>query len=223
MKVQESKKNAPNNTAAKLRAERLKRIRNLANLSREGLCANTDINQHTLSGWENARFGGLSKKGAAKVVARVKQEGVLCSAEWLMDGTGAEPSVNPISSITANEGNHLSEEETISFELEFFKAKNSNAISLVVDDEGMLPHYQMGDTVAGKEKQGNDIQLAVGHDCIVKLESGEILFRNLRQGKDDTLYTLVCSNLDIATKHSILADIKLASAAPIIWWRRKES
>src|SRR3990167_2532353 len=156
-----------------MRAKRLKRIRNLANLSREELCAGTDINQYTLVGWENGRFGGLSYKGAEKVIARVKKENVHCTVEWLMEGTGAEPSVNPIASMPKEELLNLNEDITFSYELEFFKAKNPHAIDLIVDDEGMLPQYHIGDMVAGKKRAGKEIEFTIGADCIIETTDGE--------------------------------------------------
>ena len=58
------------------KGERVKRIRHLANLSREELCAGGEINLATLISWEVGRFGGLSQKGAIRLIARVAKEGV---------------------------------------------------------------------------------------------------------------------------------------------------
>src|SRR5579862_8575903 len=74
------------------KAERLKRIRNLANLSREDFC-DGDINLTTLISWEIGRFGGLSRKGASSVIARVAKEGVFVTPEWLLYEVGAGPEV----------------------------------------------------------------------------------------------------------------------------------
>lgn len=212
------------NHSITLRAKRLKRIRNLANLTREELCATTDINQYTLVGWENARFGGLSYKGAEKVIARIKKEGVHCTVEWLMEGRGSEPSVNPIPTIPKEELCNLNEEVIMTYELEFFKAKNSLAVDLIVDDDGMLPQYHRGDIVAGKKRIGNEIEAVIGTDCIVQIKSGEILLRNIRGGKlkQGKSYTLVCTNPFITRKPSVVSDVELIYAAPIIWHRKKD-
>ena len=53
------------------RADRLKRVRNLANLSRKEICESGDININTYKGWELARFGGLPVDGAEKIINRV--------------------------------------------------------------------------------------------------------------------------------------------------------
>ena len=220
------KNNQLANTANQItmRAKRLKRIRNLANLSRDEFCSGTDINQYTLVGWENGRFGGLSYKGAEKVIVRVKKESVHCTLEWLMEGTGSEPSVNPIPLIPKEELHNLSEDIIMSYELEFFKAKNPHAVDLIIDDDGMLPQYHTGDIVAGKQKIGSEINSIVGRDCIVETKHGEKLLRNVRAGKNkNRSYTLVCTNPEITTKPSVISDVELIYAAPVVWHRKKES
>ena len=212
------------NDAIEMRAKRLKRIRNLANLSREELCIGTDINQYTLVGWENGRFGGLSYKGAEKVITRVKKEGVHCTVEWLMEGIGSEPSVNPIGAMTKEELLNLSQDIIMAYELEFFKAKNPNAVNLIVDDEGMLPQYHIGDMVAGKKRIDKEIEFTVGTDCIVETSYGEKLLRNVRAGKhkNKQCYTLVCTNSTMTAKPSVISDVELIYAAPVIWHRKKD-
>jgi len=78
-------------STAEARAERLRRLRNLANLSRKEMCNTDFLNINTLKAWELARFGGLPKDGANKVIMRVAQEGVTCSIDWLLYGKGESP------------------------------------------------------------------------------------------------------------------------------------
>jgi transcriptional regulator with XRE-family HTH domain len=205
-----------------MRAWRLKRVRNLANLSREQMCKDGEIKRNTLIGWENARFGGLTSSGAAKVIEKITQEGVHCTLEWLMYGIGSEPSVNPIP--FNPEGSHLESNEDIqiAYELAFFKSKNLHAVYLLIDGEEMYPQYRKADWVAGKRKTGKDIQLTIGLDCIVQTEKGEILLRNIREGDEPDTFTLVCSNPLITNKRSVIANVKLVFAAPVIWHRRKD-
>lgn len=210
------------NDSPEMRAKRLKRVRNLANLTREQMCGDKEINRNTLIGWENARFGGLTMSGAKKILAKVLHEGVHCTLEWLMNGTGPEPSVNPIPLVQENNSVELNEDLIITYELAFFKAKNSHAADLIVDDEGMLPQYHEGDYVAGKKKTGAAIQHTLGYDCIVQTETGEILLRNVREGKAPGTYTLVCNNPAVRKRNSVVPDVKLIYAAPVIWHRKKD-
>jgi transcriptional regulator with XRE-family HTH domain len=214
---------SPTNDSPEMRARRLKRLRNLANLSREQMSANGDIKRNTLIGWENGRFGGLTSGGAIKVLAKVSQEGVHCSLDWLMHGKGPEPSVNPLPLIQQDDFVELNEEIVIAYELAFFKAKNLNAVDMIVEDEGMHPQFKETDCVAGKKKIGKDIQLTIGCDCIVETEDGEVLLRNVREGKDPYTYTLICNNPAIKNRSSVVLNVKLKYAAPVIWHRKKES
>jgi hypothetical protein len=66
------------------RGERVRRVRNMANLSRPALCDKSDFKIDTLIGWEVARHGGLTEKGAQKLIHRIAQEGVICTVEWLL-------------------------------------------------------------------------------------------------------------------------------------------
>jgi len=205
-----------------MRAKRIKRVRNLANLSREQMCEDGEINRHTLIGWENGRFGGLTESGAEKIISKVKKEGVHCAVEWLMEGEGPEPSVNHIPLMDENKLLNLSEEVIITYELAFFKSKNLHAVDLIVNDDGMLPQYHEGDIVAGKKKTEKDIEHTIGLDCIVETETGEILLRNVREGKYRQTYTLVCNNPSIKKKPSVISDVKLIYAAPVVWHRKRD-
>lgn len=75
------------------RADRLRRLRHLANLSRKDMC-DQELNINTLKAWELARFGGLPKDGAEKVIKRVAKEGVMCTSDWLLHGLGAGPQLD---------------------------------------------------------------------------------------------------------------------------------
>lgn len=210
------------NDSPEMRAWRLKRVRNLANLSREQMCEDGEINRNTLISWENARFGGLTTNGAVRVLAKVTQEGVHCSLEWLMNGAGLEPSVNPIFFIPENNTIELNEEIVIAYELAFFKANNLHAVDMIVDDDGMFPEYQESDYVAGKKKIGKDIQHTIGRNCIVQTKDNEVLLRNVREGIDPETYTLICNNPAIKKRSSIVLNVRLFYAAPVIWHRRKD-
>ena len=186
------------------------------------MCEDSGINHNTLISWENARFGGLTLSGATKVLAKITKERVHCSLEWLMSGIAPEPSVNPIPFEQNNGLIEPNEELTIAYELAFFKAKNPNAIDLMVDDDGMLPIYHESDCVAGKKRTGKDILLTLGQNCIAQTDSGEILLRNVREGKDPDTYTLVCTNPAIKKRSSIVLNVKLIYSAPVIWHRRRD-
>jgi transcriptional regulator with XRE-family HTH domain len=206
-------------TSPEMRALRLKRVRNLANLSRDQMCDDGEIKRNTLIGWECARFGGLTSHGAIKVLARITRERVHCTLEWLLDGIGPEPSVNPL--MQSDQLSEVSDEDVIGSELAFFMVRNLNAVHVIVKDEEMLPSFHVTDYVAGTKRMGKDIQHIIGRDCIVQLEDGRVLLRNVREGSYPDTYTLICTNPSITTKNSVIPNVRLVYAAPVIWHRRK--
>lgn len=205
------------------RGKRLKLLRNLANLTREELCEDGTINKSTLSGWENGRFGGLTRDGAQKIILKINQlnKQVFCSLDWLMDGSGPQPSVNPIPSFD-NSRQQLDENLKIAYEVAFFKSNNPAAIELNIIDETMMPNYNVGDFVAGNKKTGSQIKKVVGLDCIVSTEKNELLLRNIKNGTKSEHYTLVCTNPCVHGIPSVMIDVKIQFAAPVIWHRKKD-
>ncbi|MBI5448694.1 MAG: XRE family transcriptional regulator, partial [Gammaproteobacteria bacterium] len=58
------------------RGRRIKILRVLANLDRKAVEEKHGINFNTLKGWELGRHGGLTEKGAKKIISMCQQEGV---------------------------------------------------------------------------------------------------------------------------------------------------
>lgn len=216
----------------KAKGERLKRIRHLTNLTREEFCEGSEINLATLISWEVGRFGGLSSKGAKRVITRAAKEGVFCSLEWLLYEIGAGPKVRvdykkANQAQAAAEKNNLSEDAEeenaiIIEELMLFRKLHKQAIDFIVDDDGMLPYYQLGDYIAGTKRYAKNIKALIGYDCIIQTKDGHLTFRKLQMGPRDNSFNLVCVNLQAKTKDLITYDVELATAAPVIWHRKKE-
>lgn len=206
--------------SAEKRANRLKRIRNLADLSREQLCDDGTINRNTLIGWENARFGGLTKNGAKKVLAITSKKYVYCTLNWLMQGIGPEPSVIPLPHLQRSDIHPSNEEKIIESELSLFMARNNNAVNLYVSDASMLPQFQCGDVVAGKKKYASEIQAAIGYDCIVEIQNGTVLLRHLLASDKPETFVLKCMNPHTTKSNLIIPECGLCYAAPVIWHRK---
>jgi len=171
----------------------------------------------TLQNWEEARFGGLSQKGAKLLVKGLFLLGVECTAEWLMYGTGNPPLI-----IFSSRLQQPQEEKIITQELKLFYQLNLNAVDVIITDDSMSPRFEPGDHVAGRRYFEDDINNAVGEPCIIHTqENSSILVRILQAGNKKGLYTLTCTNPSTHTENPLLENIKLFSAAPILWIRRK--
>lgn len=206
------------------RAARVKRLRNLANLSRKEMCDGEDLNANTLKGWEIARYGGLPLDGAHKIVKRVAREGVLCTVEWLLYEDGPAPSVNVSQAIEQHTSDtpRQPEEMNIEEELALFHKHYPSAIHYVVQDDSMRPFYERGDVVSGTQKTGQHIEDILGANCIVQLASGQLLCRRLHKGKLKNTYNLICMNLESSVESPMIIDTEIISAARIVWHRKSD-
>lgn len=228
----------------KARANRLKRLRYMANLSREQMCDNGDMNINTYKGWEVGRYGGLPIDGAEKVINRIAQEGVICPIEWLIYEIGQGPYI--ISDLKTKHDLNVDERPKQSYtmvssnftecsvcdintnlvfstsynafvinEILLFKKQFENIMHCQIIDDGLSPNYNIGDYVAGIKYSGHEIHNCVNQDCIVQLVNGEILVRHLRFGSKPNSYMLMCTNFRTMIKKPVLYDVEVISVAPI--------
>lgn len=211
--------------------DRLRRARILAGIStRREFEMKYQISANTLQGWEQGK-NPLSKKGAKRIVAALKCEGLICSIEWLTDGVGVPPrSFEMSQEKMISEMNledvlkqvNFQEEQAIYQELQTFKSHNANPIIITVADDTMEPQFHLGDYVGGMRfTKPEDIQSQLGQVCIVELIDHTILPRYIHIGTEPGAYTLSCTNFQ--SKHGPLNifNTRIISAAPILWHRRK--
>jgi HTH-type transcriptional regulator, cell division transcriptional repressor len=216
------------------RGKRLKSLRMMADLSRKCVEEKYRISAGTLQSWEDGRYGGLTEKGAKRFLHVLQQEGIQCTSDWLLHGIGIGPQatdslyldrqqpVLEVEQMRANSADLAGEDQAIVTELLAFRRSNSNAIDIIVRDDGMGPSYQVGDYVGGKRRYNHDISNLVGRNCIIETTLGEIYLRHLRRGTGEHRYTLMCINPYTTVHEPTLYDVQLLSAAPVIWHRCKD-
>lgn len=212
--------------------ERLRRARILAGIStRREFEERYSISANTLQGWEQGK-NPLSKKGAKRIVEALKNEGLMCSLEWLLTGDGIPPrafEMNrdiPADTDFANmlDKMDLQEEKAIYQELQAFKTNNPNPIIITISDDTMQPQYREGDYVAGiRLTKPEDIAKHLGEPCIVELVDHTILARHLHADIKPGCYTLSCTNFRSKQAPLTISNAQIISAAPILWHRRKLS
>ncbi len=209
------------------RGKRLRQLRQMSGLTRQAIETRYDISARTTRSWEEGSAGGLTSKGAMRVVYAMSETKIHVTKEWLLYGGGIGPQWmdgDPLNN--TNKSNlmllDLDDESAIRTELLAFRQHNHNPIDLRVTDDGMAPHYMAGDYIGGKQRFDQAIAHCINRDCIVETANGELLFRRLKAGSKTNLYTLFCINTDTITHEPVLYDVKLKSAAPIIWHRRPD-
>ena len=214
------KKNTTPPELAKQRADRIKRVREILRLSRSQLAAQYKkfgLTYSSLKNWEDIKWHGLTESGATILAKAFQEHGIHVTVEWLMFGIGDDPT-----SSLLKQNIKLSETAIIAKEIKFFHENNSNAVDTIITDDALEPYLKAGDYVAGIRYFANDIERAIGHPSIVQIENGQQLVRVVTAGDDVELYTLTCSNPNSVTAPKIFKNIKLLSAAPILWIRKLE-
>ena len=212
--------------------ERLRRARVLAGLStRREFETKYRISANTLQGWEQGK-NPLSKKGARRVVEAFTHEGLICTMEWLLHGTGMPPRPYEMLRIGINTTRNtlknidqlnVQEEEHIYKETQLFRDHYQGSIVLSIADDSMLPYFKQGDYVGGVQVANEDLSRYLNELCVLELENNVILARLLQKGSRDGVYTISCTNPTSKTAPLNLIDVKIISAAPIIWHRKKLS
>lgn len=210
------------------RADRLRRVRNMANLKREHMCDDGQMNINTYKGWEIARYGGLPVDGAERVIARVAEEGVVCNLDWLLYGIGMGPHIVATIQTSSVEGSI--QDQLIKNEIELFRKQYGDILDYKIEDDGLSPLYLPGDYVAGIKCQGKKIQALVGRNCIVQTATGVLLARHIKQGSSPERFMLCCTHTDTRVKNPVCYDVSLMSAAAVLrhysykpWVNKKQS
>lgn len=212
-------------TANKIeRGKRVRLVRNMTDLTIDDFANKIGVSNRTIKYWENGESGGLSEKGAEKIVEANNILNIQCSIIWLLYGAGSHPTLtgkyyNNILSLENNITNDS--DDNIKKEVHYFISNNLNAITMQITDDGMEPYLIAGDIVGGKRKQNKDIKDALHQDCIIEIKNQQLFCRRLLPGTKPKLFNLCCINQKTSAPF-IITDIEIISAAPIIWLRRKE-
>lgn len=202
--------------------QRIKIARLLTNLTRKEFCEKYKINAHTLLSLETGRLS-LSEKKTKELIIAFMHESVICTANWILEGKGAIPrKLQDIHNIE-RDGQALEEvddiDEGISIfkEIEVFSNGSKNAFVTIINDDAMLPFYNVGDYVGGcflpKEKIGD----LSGEFCIVELKKDTFLVRHLF--KEGDRIVLSGSNPKCKLSRPLIATRKIMKAAKVIWHR----
>jgi transcriptional regulator with XRE-family HTH domain len=208
------------------RGKRLKRVRQLAGLTRDELANQAGVSKATFSYWENASLSSLSDKGAEKVIKALTQYGITCSLEWLLLGIGNPPQMKNLMFEFPKQAtiNHAALVNSITShslqnEIDLFLSANSNSIVTTVKHTAMSPIIEVGDKVGGIW-QPADASFIHDKICIVSLND-QLQLRKVKKITDEGLFDLsYISYINDLPEPFELKNIQLTSVAPIIRiWR----
>ncbi|MEE9572748.1 MAG: helix-turn-helix transcriptional regulator [Candidatus Neomarinimicrobiota bacterium] len=210
--------------------KRLKKLRNMAGLLLKDISNKYGVGLSTLKFWENGYGNGLSKKGAAKIITIIRQNGVQCTLEWLLYGVGPKPQLQDVQYGKGQvEGSSLILKEDaakyeilVAQEIELFCQHHANSVIMTVSDDGMQPYYSQGDRIGGLYvTAAAEIAVMVGENCIVETADQQIFCRRFVKNPNADLFNLFCVNPLTTVIEPILYNMKLTKVAPIIRvWKR---
>ncbi len=206
------------------RGRRLETLRKMTGLTRKNFEKKYSVSASTIQSWEAAKAGGLTDRGAQRVIQIFRQEQITCTLDWLLYGIGSSPqqmghTAGSMPDYLENVGQPLVEEKTITQELLVFRALHQKPIDLVVSDDGMEPYFKKGDYVAGKRRYLEEIPGLVGKNCIVVTSNNEVLLRRVKKSVRPGFYDLICINSNTRVYAPVIYEQQLICAAPVIWHR----
>lgn len=222
-----------NSNSAKTRGKRLRYIREeMLGLSRNKLAERHKAKKLTINNLQNmedGRFKGMKVEHVELLLPALEEEGIICSKSWLLEGTGEPPRFRSYLEHFTGENPSLkrpteiitqdkSDDSAIAIELRAFRECHIDAVDAIISDDGLAPCFLAGDYVAGVRYTGSNIKEAIGLACIIQTQTGQVLTRKLTAGNVEGYYTLTGTGL--SKKNHTVTNVKLFSAAPIIWWRR---
>ena len=205
--------------------QRLKYIRSMIRVSRSYMQEKYGLPEVTLKSWENGTTK-LTQLGAQRCVEAYRNEGLIISEDWIMEGVGLDPKstvtvshyfATPMNSEFAIEDDELA----MVRDANSFKESHPNAVIMIVSNDDMRPFYWPGDYVGGKMRSCEEIERSINKDCIVHLKNGERFFRRLIKNNLGG-YNLTCLNPNEITAEPVLFNVDIESVAPIIWHRWKD-
>ncbi len=230
----ETNKTTDPRSSSQARGRRLRSLRKMTDLSRKHMAEKYMLSAGTLQGWEDGRYGGLTEKGARKILPALRKEGIQCTLEWIMHGVGLGPQISDKlymrehgfdanASFTPTSISSDEQDQAIKDELLLFRKHTPEAIDVQLPDNSMEPFYFANDYVGGSRRFNEQIADLINHDCIIQTSEGDILVRRLKKGSSPNTYTLVSLNPNTSVAEPTLYNVGLMSAASILWIRRKGS
>ncbi len=148
-------------------------------------------------------------------MAAFQAEGLDCTLEWLIYGKGEDPLLKAKSQL---------EEAAIppiNQEISLFHKLHPGSVDAIVSDESMESVLSKGDCVAGIRCFGEDIRKLIGSICIVQIQGGQLLVRQLMAGTQNNRYNLIAINSKSVSK-PVMKNVELFSAARIFWIRKHQ-
>jgi len=236
-----SNKNVRNEIAL-ARGTRLRFVRKMAGMTLEVFADRCGVGSSTVFCWEKG-LNALTKRGAQKVVRAMKEEGISCTVEWLVDLADEEGAkitdqrkLSRLNyALIAPPGLEQQVREALPIrkttpafpeEIALFKALHATHLVCVIQDNEMFPAFYPGDWVGGAILARNEISLAHEKNCIIQLQKEGLMVRRVQiDDKQTDKLSFYVTNAKYSIKYPPIYQLPLEAVvaiAPIIRTWREE-
>jgi transcriptional regulator with XRE-family HTH domain len=211
-------------SSTKAVGERLKRLRNLAGLSRAKLAEEANVDKTSISFWEHAKRRTMSAPSAEKVIQACKKFGVDCTLQWLLTGMGQQPRLQffqnegDIKTNTDHLGKVSDQLTIIEDEIARFLSLSDMTVVSEITHSAMFPAFKIGDKVAGIWQKSEAVKET--EFCIVMINH-RLEVRCVTPSKKKNHFRLSFLAYDLTQSEPFeISDVELEKIAPILRvWR----
>ncbi len=200
---------------------RIRALREALSLTRQEFCARHGFSFSTLRALESTVLV-VTAKHASKFVEAFKKEGVTCTKEWLLEGSGDFPT----KSSPEDENIIISSKEpynpkvAIENEMACFHQNNPNSLIIQIPDNAMSPLYRAKDYIGGIKVTCLTEKLPYGTPCLVIMQDDTKLARILYPGTQEGLFILGCPTSPDLKKVNFIVNVPLKEIYQIVWHRK---
>lgn len=204
------------NENAKEIGKRVLAARKLTGMSLHAFSKKYKLNYYTMRNWELGASVS-SEKGIKNWCLCLRQEGVICSVEWVLTGQSGPPQklAEPVDEEDFAARGY--EEEILKEEIEYFIERHRQAefeaVVCEVEDTSMMPLYHVGEYLGGVIIPKSELKLQAGVTYLFETEKDKFAPRTAIQ-RDDA-FLLFPTNL----KYKIEGLNKSMRIAKIVWRR----
>lgn len=205
--------------------KRLRRLRQMAGLSREGLAQEAEVGKSSITFWEHAKAKNpMTPRSRAKILGVIRAKGIDCNERWLLTGLGIppRPSVTSLSSEQTASGSQPITQKLISVldeEIKLFTSISEFAVIIKIDHASMSPILEKGDIVGGIWQSASTL---VGEKiCIIEV-AGKLQIRKVKRSTQENHFSAAYIQYDPTLEYDpfVIDNLPLIRIAPIIRvWR----
>lgn len=214
--IEEIVMNDETKSTAMDRGQRARLLRKLSRYTRKAFAQKHGLKAATIQNWEDARYGGLSERGAILLAKAYQQEGFDCKPEWLLYGVGPEPTAK-MPTPDAEKPTAADFHGQVMYELQFLQQTYPNLVHAIVADDAMQPMFFAGDHAAGLRLRQDQYASLANTPVIVQTTQGSIIFRVATYFAERG--SVLLTNANNESEHVAIGNI--FSIAPITWMRRE--